>query len=217
MPFKVVNSNGTGKMKKYLWAAALLLVATQAEARPRAYAVHPECNVTMPCAGVTTSARGERIAKEMGFGVAVKHYTSRSYENVDQNYKMRVRGIKRQRQSQPTSIAGGVVQAAKGVTEMATRMLPHPSGCPRSAFCGCGAAQEVGKGGDRSLWLASNWYKFPRTAPAPGTVGVRSHHVFVLKQHINGNNWLVADYNSGGRLSRLHVRSISGYTIVQPS
>lgn len=94
--------------------------------------------------------------------------------------------------------------------------LAHPAGCPRSAFCGCGAAVELGLR-DRSLWLARSWYKFPRTIPAPGTVGVRPHHVFVLKQHVGGSHWLVADYNSGGRLSRLHVRSIAGYTIVKPT
>lgn len=94
--------------------------------------------------------------------------------------------------------------------------LPHPSGCPRVAFCGCGAAQEVGRGGDRSLWLARSWFKFPRAAPAPGMAAVRSHHVFVLKEQVQGSVWIVADYNSGGHLSRVHTRSIAGYSIVNP-
>lgn len=94
--------------------------------------------------------------------------------------------------------------------------LSHPSGCPSRAFCGCGAMQHLGLH-DRSLWLASSWYRFPRSMPAPNTVAVRPHHVFVLQSHVSGDLWLVADYNSGGHLSRLHVRSIAGYTIVRPT
>ena len=95
-------------------------------------------------------------------------------------------------------------------------MLPHPNGCPARAFCGCGAAVEVFGRPIRDLWLAANWFKFPRTAPASGMAGVRSHHVFILKQHLGGDIWLVADYNSGGHKSHLHPRSIRGYTIVNP-
>jgi hypothetical protein len=94
--------------------------------------------------------------------------------------------------------------------------LPHPTGCPPKAFCACGAAVEVFGKAIRSLWPASAWFKFPRTFPAPGMVGVRSHHVFVLRQHIEGSIWLIADYNSGGHKSRLHQHNISGYTIVNP-
>ena len=99
--------------------------------------------------------------------------------------------------------------------KISTTYLSHPSGCPSRAFCGCGAMRHLGLN-DRSLWLAASWYKFPRAAPAPSTVAVRPHHVFVLQSHVSGNMWLVADYNSGGHQSRLHVRSISGYTIVNP-
>jgi hypothetical protein len=34
--------------------------------------------------------------------------------------------------------------------------------------------------------------------------------------HVEGNNWLVHDGNSGGGLTREHVRSIKGYVIVNP-
>jgi len=94
--------------------------------------------------------------------------------------------------------------------------LPHPTGCPARAFCACGAAVEIFGKAIRSLWPASAWYKFPRTSPAPGMVGVRSHHVFVLRQHVEGSVWIIADYNSGGHRSRLHQRSIAGYVIVNP-
>ena len=96
------------------------------------------------------------------------------------------------------------------------QMLSHPSGCPGRAFCGCGAAVEVFGTPRRDLWLASNWLKFPRTSPAPGMVAARRGHVFVLKQQVADGSWLVADFNSGGHASRLHVRPLGGYTIVNP-
>lgn len=67
-------------MKSIVLAMAFLLVLfSGAEARQRrTYAVHPECNVTMPCEGVHTSARGARIERAMPFGVAVKTYTPRA-------------------------------------------------------------------------------------------------------------------------------------------
>lgn len=111
---------------------------------------------------------------------------------------------------------GGFEAATEATVDAASRYLPHPSGCPRRAFCGCGAAQEVGRAGDRSLWLARNWFKFSRAPAAPGMAAVRSHHVFVLREHLHGSVWLTADYNSGHHLSRLHPRSIAGYAIVNP-
>jgi hypothetical protein len=45
---------------------------------------------------------------------------------------------------------------------------------------------------------------------------VRRGHVFVLKEHLKGDLWKVWDANSGGRRTRLHARSIRGYTIVNP-
>lgn len=95
-------------------------------------------------------------------------------------------------------------------------IVPHPAGCPRRAFCGCGAAVRVFGAPVRSLWLAANWFKFPRAAPGPGMVAVRRHHVFVLEAHIGGDLWQVYDANSGGRQTRIHARSLAGYTIVNP-
>lgn len=103
-------------------------------------------------------------------------------------------------------------KSAEGVS-----FLPHPPGCPRRAFCACGAAVEIFGRAVRDLWPARAWYKFPRSAPGYKKVAVRNHHVFVLRQHIEGTIWLVADYNSGGHQSRLHQRDIKGYTIVDPN
>ena len=92
----------------------------------------------------------------------------------------------------------------------------RPSGCPYQ-FCGCEASLYVFGKIRPELNLASNWIRyFPRTSPAPGMAAARSSHVMVLMSHVEGNNWLVHDGNSGGGRTREHVRSISGYVIVDP-
>ena len=51
--------------------------------------------------------------------------------------------------------------------------LPHPSGCPRTEFCGCGTSVEIFGHSVRSLWLASNWFRIPTGRSAPGMVAVQ--------------------------------------------
>jgi hypothetical protein len=169
---------------------ALAALASNAEARQRHKPIvaHPDCNVTMPCEGVVPSARGEMIARKLGFGSAQKVYKPRAQA------------------SQPRQRVAAVSPA----------IVAHPPGCPSRAFCGCGAAVRVFGAPIRSLWLAANWLRFPRTAPAPGMVAARRGHVFVLEQHLGGNTWLAYDANSGGRKTRIHARSIAGYVIVNP-
>lgn len=164
-------------------ACVTLMFTASVEAQPRM--AHPDCNVTMPCEGVAPSARGEKIARQLGFGGAQKVYTPR-----------------------------GSLQKVQG--SRASAIVAHPAGCPRRAFCGCGAAVRVFGSPIRSLWLAANWLRFPRTSPAPGMVAARRGHVFVLEQHLGGNVWQVYDANSGGRKTRIHARSIAGYVIVNP-
>jgi hypothetical protein len=92
----------------------------------------------------------------------------------------------------------------------------RPEGCPH-AFCGCEASLYVFGKIRPELNLASNWIrKFPRTSAAPGMAAARSGHVMVLMSHVEGDNWLVHDGNSGGGLTREHIRSIRGYVIVNP-
>ncbi len=95
-------------------------------------------------------------------------------------------------------------------------IVAHPSGCPARAFCGCGAAVRVFGHAVRDLWLAANWFRFPRAAPAPGMVAVRAHHVFVLEANLGNGLWQVYDANSGGHATRIHARSIAGYAVVNP-
>lgn len=102
------------------------------------------------------------------------------------------------------------------MAERAGRVVAHPRGCPRRAFCGCGAAVRIFGKPIRSLWLARNWFRFPRASPAPGMVAVKRHHVFVLERRIKGKVWRVWDANSGGHRTRVHRRSIAGWTIVDP-
>jgi hypothetical protein len=93
----------------------------------------------------------------------------------------------------------------------------RPAGCPHS-FCGCEASRYVFGHIRPELNLASNWSrKFPRSSPASGMAAVRNHHVMVLVRHVGGNDWLVHDGNSGAGLTRDHVRSISGFAIVNPN
>lgn len=96
------------------------------------------------------------------------------------------------------------------------QVVSHPRGCPARSFCGCGAAVRVFGHARRDLWLAANWFKFPRTSPASGMVAVRRHHVFVLERHLGGSTWLAFDANSGKHMTRVHPRSIAGYAIVNP-
>jgi hypothetical protein len=92
----------------------------------------------------------------------------------------------------------------------------RPSGCPRR-FCGCEASLYVFGKIRPELNLAANWIRrFRRAAPGPGMVAARSGHVMVLLSQVNGSEWLVHDGNSGGGMTRRHVRSIRGYVIVDP-
>jgi len=111
---------------------------------------------------------------------------------------------------------GGLGSAQKVYTPRSSSLLAHPRGCPARAFCGCGAAVRIFGKPVRALWLAANWFRFPRTSPSPGMVAVRRHHVFVLEQSLGGNTWLAYDANSGGHATRIHARSIAGYVIVNP-
>lgn len=92
----------------------------------------------------------------------------------------------------------------------------RPAGCPHR-YCGCGLRKYLGIA-DKRLNLARNWARlFPRVAgPAPGVAAVRNGHVMYIERAAGDGQWLVRDYNSGGGLSRLHVRSVRGYIFVNP-
>jgi hypothetical protein len=92
----------------------------------------------------------------------------------------------------------------------------RPNGCPH-AYCGCGLRKYLGLE-DKRLNLASNWARlFPRASgPRAGLAAVRRGHVMYIESAAGDGHWLVRDYNSGGGLSRLHVRDVRGYVFVDP-
>ena len=95
-------------------------------------------------------------------------------------------------------------------------ILPHPQGCPRTAFCGCGVAVRVFGVPIRPLWSVDNWRKFPAAAPASGMVAVWPHHVAYIEQIVGDGLAMMFDPNSGGHETRQHVRSLRGAKIVDP-
>jgi hypothetical protein len=95
-------------------------------------------------------------------------------------------------------------------------LVPHPSGCPWRAFCGCGVSVRVFGHPIRELFLASNWFRFPRAMAAAGMVAVRNHHVMYIESYSGDGNATVYDPNSGGHQTRTHLRSLRGYAIVNP-
>mgnify|MGYP003336276702 CR=1 FL=1 len=96
------------------------------------------------------------------------------------------------------------------------QLQPHPDGCPRRLFCGCGVSVKVFGYPIRNLFLAANWLKFPRAAPGPGMVAARRGHVMYIISYDGSGSATVYDPNSGGHQTRIHTRSLSGYRIVNP-
>lgn len=112
------------------------------------------------------------------------------------------------------------VASQKLIHNHATRIVEHPAGCPRTRFCGCGVSLKVfGKvvtaGG---LAIAKEWLRFPQADPAPGMVAarIRGGHVFYIEKVLGGGKVLAYDPNSGGHKTRIHVRSLAGYRVVNP-
>jgi hypothetical protein len=176
-------------MIKPVLSACIFVAASSAasEARPYHSLQAPECNVTMPCDFSYSQARRERAPR-----ASLQAYRSTQMTVSNAGY------------------------AATTVVASGDRVIGgRPTGCP-SSFCGCGASLRVFGHVVPELNLASNWLRFPRTAPAPGMVAARRGHVFVLEQPLGGDMWMAYDANSGGHATRMHARSLRGYTIVNP-
>ncbi len=92
----------------------------------------------------------------------------------------------------------------------------RPAGCPH-AYCGCGLRKYLGLT-DKRLNLAWNWARLlpHASGPAPGLAAVRHGHVMYIESAAGNGLWTVRDYNSGGGLSRVHVRDVRGYIFVNP-
>lgn len=73
-------------------------------------------------------------------------------------------------------------------------IIQHPAGCPVRLFCGCGASIEVFGHSIRDLWLVSNWYRFPRAAPAAGMAVLwGTRHVAVIRQYFGDGTAMLYD------------------------
>jgi len=97
-------------------------------------------------------------------------------------------------------------------------IVSHPAGCPRSLFCGCGVSVRVFGHPVPSLFQAKAWKRFRRTTPHAGAVVIfGSYHVAYIEQSYGDGTALLYDPNSGGGATRLHRRSITGLTVVDPS
>lgn len=131
-------------------------------------------------------------------------------DGYSQKQTVKVKRVHARKRTATSQVANAPVQWG------ASQVVSHPPGCPPRAFCGCGVALDVFGRHVRELWLARNWFRFPRTSPAAGMVAVRRNHVFVIREVRGPNLVLAYDPNSGGRKTRLHVRSLRGFTVVNP-
>lgn len=188
-------------MKIALLAAFLVLLPFAAEARPSPYPP-------------VTQYDGDRYSGrtvQLGYDVARAVRSQRQAKRHRKHRREKAGHVSRERAPVVRQIA-----VPEGMTREVSRVIGgRPAGCPWR-FCGCGASLHLFGRIIPSLNLAANWLRFPRTEPAPRMAAARRGHVFVLERHIRGNVWLVHDSNSGGQRTRMHARSIAGYTIVNP-
>jgi len=119
-------------------------------------------------------------------------------------------------QSMPPTNIDAIGNRSFARVDSGTIIGSRPGGCPHS-YCGCGLRKYLGIS-DVRLNLASNWARLlPReSGPRPGLAAVRSGHVMYIEAAAGNGQWLIRDYNSGGGLSRMHVRDVRGYIFVNP-
>jgi hypothetical protein len=111
-------------------------------------------------------------------------------------------------------VAGTAFNSLAAISARAEVIGGRPAGCPHR-YCGCASATYVGLPNRDGRWnLARNWLVFPRAAPGPGMAVVRGGHVAII---IGGQPgaWRLYDPNSGGGLTRIHVRPLFG-AVVNP-
>ncbi|WP_249142838.1 hypothetical protein [Bradyrhizobium liaoningense] len=178
-------------MFKQVISACCFVVITSLNSEARPYRIEhaSECNVTMPC--------------------------DFSYRSQISNRGQELRHSLRIHRSKQLSAVTSTNIAALDIPTSTRIVGGRPAGCP-SSFCGCAAALRLFGRIVPELNLAANWLRFPRTPPAPGMVAARRGHVFVLEQHVGGDVWMAYDGNSGGHATRIHARSLRGYTVVNP-
>ena len=144
-------------MRRILLLVASFFVLSSSASASRPSVNVSECNITMPCDFANSQMRRARIASQR------RNQQSLAPRAISHRTEL-------------AEVNGGRGKVVGG----------RSAGCPRS-FCGCGASIRVF--GRHRPWIepASNWMRFPRTAPPPGMVAARRRHVFVLEQHVQGD------------------------------
>lgn len=129
-------------MIKYILMAASILIATSSGAEARYHynhshrsvlVAHPACGAFLPCEGVATSKRGERVVKAMGgFGSANKVYHRKESRARYRHYAVRHYGRKHyasKKSDSHESVGGGIVHAASGATAHVAASAAHAFQC----------------------------------------------------------------------------------------
>lgn len=168
---------------------------------------------------ITTLSAAILVAGMIAQPAAAARYKHRAFKNADNcvmtndGHRFCGEAATAKRASRNNTAAAASYASAD---QSATIIGGRPSDCPH-AYCGCGLRKFLGLD-DARLNLAANWARFfqHESTPRAGLAAVRSHHVMYLESSAGDGQWLVRDYNSGGGLSRLHVRSLRGYTLVNP-
>lgn len=100
------------------------------------------------------------------------------------------------------------------------QIVAHPTGCPATRFCGCGAAIYVFGRNVRDLWPVSSWRRFPHASPGPGMAAVWDSHVaIIIEAHGDGTATMYDANTSVGRVKHLtliHRRPLAGASIRNP-
>lgn len=190
-----------------LAALCVVCFSVESKARQRTYAAHPDCNVTMPCEGVSPSPRGEMVRKALGgLGSARPVYAPRRSESWT--------FVKMKKSAESFGLPPNLKEKLTGsrrsvVRDSLTAGDGRPAGCPARAWCGCWLAAHLGIS-NRSLWLARNWASVghPAGGPQPGAIVVWRHHVGTIKA-VEGSRILVLSGNDG-RAVRERWRTTAG-------
>lgn len=192
-------------------ALALIVIAAPASALARTADVVQEFCDTRYCAGSMSAVPATESRRRQS---RTLRSSTRARSRSDRVSHRRA-AVVSSRLSTRSATRSVARRASAGI---AAQILPHPPGCPPVLFCGCGSALEVFGRHVREAWVARWWLRFPVAQPAPGRVAVRrdGHHVFVIREVLSDNRVLAYDPNSGRRKTRLHVRSLSNYSVRDP-
>jgi hypothetical protein len=212
--------------KLFAVAAGILLIGSaDASARPQNRHAASRAIPVSACSGfffcgqqsvAQTPAEARAAAREARRQAAEQAAQMRQV-TLQQRAAARQQAIEARTAAQNQSFSSAGSSATQRVATTVTG--GRPSGCP-AKFCGCGASIEVFGQIIQRLNRAANWFRdFPHVAytnASAGMVAGNSRHVFVLKEHLRNDVWLVKNYNGADHKTSLQERRLSQYTVVDP-